>query len=421
MDRIKGSVGSILLSIFMVWVNRILIFATLLCLIVALLLKRNNERATLAPIRVQTRGLPEGSFGGGDLAGLGLKRISPKAQLPDLRKELVFLGINQRPDAVDPELFLALRDQVVCLKEGEPLYLDFDRESGEYRIGGPSNLWIVADLSDGPRFFAKMRSSKGEVIEEPAEHGEFVLKQASYGQQTKTGWQLGPYRVDNSLLARQKARWFGEDLFLQRHGGDAYARSEGRQKIDFGEGAGRYSCFLALGESLIWKEGKWVKSDQTSGYPLLHLRKLDPKLMLFDLWDAEGRGKISLSLMRAKEGWQGSELPLRFVAAKSWTQLILESGEERLEVAPGDWLIAKGEKLRKLESVEEVDGYVSGQLGGELLVIDALKRERGKQLLLAHRFSPARTAVEELKIGLAAAEGPKPKPHRVGKMIKELG
>ncbi|MCP5507977.1 MAG: hypothetical protein H7A37_06730 [Chlamydiales bacterium] len=49
--------------------------------------------------------------------------------------------------------------------------------------------------------------------------------------------ELGKWRVDGTLLARQRARWYGPDMFLKRHGGDEFKDVSGKRRIDFGEKA----------------------------------------------------------------------------------------------------------------------------------------------------------------------------------------
>jgi hypothetical protein len=384
--------------------------------------------ATFAATPEAYKALGSGSF--------SVVRKPPQVQLPSLSDDLLFCGINQRPDAgADaPVIHLAIKgeEEVVAAPAGARRYLLFDRERATYRFSPDNretNLWVVPEPLEAEgemRFEVGMSTHDGLLVTEPASLASLTLPYTPYSVRMRGAWMLGDLRVDNSLLARQRARWFGEDLFLGRHGGRGFALAEGRERIDFGESPNLYSCFVSLGESLIWKKGRWRQAagEKTRGYPLLHLRKLDERLAVFDLWDGEGKGKISLSLMKSRSGWAptGGRGALRFVAAKTWSQLVLECGAQRIEVAPSDWLLFVDAGLRKLESLEEIDAYVNGALAGELLVIEGLERREGRQVLVTRVYNGARSESEERLIALTSAvsnpppriEGAKPAPEPEG-------
>ncbi len=368
---------------------------------------------------------PEEAYAALGTGGFAVHRKPATVQLPNLSDELMFYGINQRPDASReaPVVHLAIRGtgEVVSAPVSERRYLLFDREESKYQFSpenGETSLWVTPSQpkDEGEiQFAVGLRMHDGTVVSEPQEHAAFTLKLAPYSAHQRMSWTLGDLRVDNSLLARQRCRWFGQDLFYARHGGETFALARGRERIDFGEEAEGYSCFIALGESLIWKDERWCNAEEgeeTTAYPLLTLRKLDERLMVFDLWDAEGRGKIALSLMKSRGGWgaTGMRNALRFVAAKTWSQFVLECGAQRVDVAPGDWLLFIEAGLHKLETVEEIDAFVSGELEGELMVIEGLGRHEGKGMLLAQIYNRTRSEMEERQIPLSSHTSSPPPP-----------
>jgi hypothetical protein len=346
-----------------------------------------------------------------------LDHTPPQVQLPDLRPELLFHGINQRPDARTdlPLIHVGIKgsDEVQTVAAGTRCYLRFDAAAKPscYRFAPDNqktNLWFTPRTPpEGPvEFVVGMETAEGAAVTEPMEHALFSLNLTPY-KAPHGKWEIGKHRVDTSLLARQRARWYGQDLFLALHGGAEFETAADRERIDFGEAPSIYSCYIKVGESLVWEAGQWHTvgpDDETIGKALLFLRKKDDRLMLFDLWDADGKAKCTLSLMRSKGGWRPSGLrdSLRFVGAKTWSQFVLESGANRIEVAPGDWLLFDQTGLRKLDNLCEIDSYVAGQLAGELMVIDGLERQGGKQVLTAHLFNRTRTEIQEHQIALTS-------------------
>lgn len=337
---------------------------------------------------------------------------APQAQLPDLRQELVLYGLDERPDA-DPHhpivhLGLGSSAEVHGFPAGQVRYLIFDRSQAVYRPSPdnkPSNLWIT--LTAFPHAMIAevgMMDRHGRLIYSPKEHARFEVAQSSHRPASEP-WQLGAQRVDNSLLARLHTRWYGEDQFLTDHGGSEFSSVRGKQRLDFGQGDDVYSCFVEQGECLVWKGDRWINlrpGESSRGLPLLHLKNLKEKLMLFELWDEMGRTRVTLSLMRSRDVWLPRHMKdtVRFVGARTWSEFVLNVGGERLVVSPQDWLLLDEGGWHLLRKVEEIDAYVSGRLQGELLVLDGLEREGGTQTLKGHLYNTSRTSLESMDIAL---------------------
>ncbi|MGE3953585.1 MAG: hypothetical protein AB7F31_00110 [Parachlamydiales bacterium] len=321
-----------------------------------------------------------------------LNRVMPKPQLPDLQGEIAYLGPNGRPDAKDAGLYLVAKgeSEPVAGAIGQPLFMTLKGEGFTF-TQEPTHLWMTP------------RSVNGNALEVEVgiETPEGEKRKASVALTEQEGrrqsvWQMGELRVDGSLLARQRARWFGEDRFLAEHGGEEYGHAGGRERIDFGEGTTGYSCFVGLGEGLVWNGERWVSAkvgDESRPHPLLLLTRREERSLHLELWDEAGRMKTPITLMRSKDGWLPNQVKesLRFVAAKTWSQFVLEWGQERLQVRPGDWLLLEKEGVRLLGSAAEIVEYAEGRLTGELLVIEGLIRNEGKHLLQSHLFNMSRS------------------------------
>ncbi len=118
--------------------------------------------------------------------------------------------------------------------------------------------------------------------------------------------EIGKWKVDGTLLARQRARWLGQDLFLSRHGGDEFADLKDKDRVEFGDGNDRYSVYVKLGDCLIWDGQKWqnVRLGESSiNFPLMCVTKVDDRVMTLVLWDVGGQGHVVLNLIKSKEAW----------------------------------------------------------------------------------------------------------------------
>ncbi|MDF2549839.1 MAG: hypothetical protein K0S07_906 [Chlamydiales bacterium] len=343
---------------------------------------------------------------------LTLEHERPKMRLPDLSQHLMFLGTNQRPDenVSEPILYFNLKGQLkaTSVAAGKPLYLTFDKKSAASRYlfspnNEPTSLWIEARPSEEGAFIqVRMLDEKGDVIEDPEKNRQFTLLLKEYGRLgTGVKWEIGEWKVDPSLLIRQKAVWCGQDLFLRDLGGDEYAFTQDKERIDFN---GLYTCFVGLRGVMVFDEGQWKVVEpgpDSVGKPLLQVKSIEERLMRFDLWDADGKSHMALNLPRGREEWPDrSLLNFRYVGAKTKNQAILEVNGERLHVRRGDWWILEGRKWQKLSSKEQILNYVFGKTHSPLFVFLEMARRGEKQVLEGILYDATRSVAKKVELGL---------------------
>ncbi len=249
-----------------------------------------------------------------------------------------------------------------------------------------------------------MVDEQSAPIASPTNLKTFSLSVQNFPKSQLVGWRLGSYRVDSTLLIRQKTEWIGPDCFLERHGGEEYAYTLGREKIDFRDGENPYFCFVREGDFLVWREGRWEtanKEQQTINLPLMVIKKINEKMMSLEIWHPEGKGKVSLNLIRSKDrdGIPDLSQEFKFIGAKTWAQFIVEGRDgKRMTLRSSDWLLLTAEGWKKLNSTEEIDSYVNRHLVGPLFILDKLTKQNGQQVLEGHLFNTSRTEVEEVTL-----------------------
>jgi len=344
---------------------------------------------------------------------LSLKWVEPQMQLPDLRDEVVFLGKNERPDVKNKQLFhLQLKNsyEIKTVKSGERVYLTYGldktgkKRSYSFTPGHqPSSLWLTVQPTseEGLSVTVSLVDDHGSAISYPEERHSFSIPCTEGAKPTHP--EIAGCKADASFLVRQKARWIGPDLFLEQHGGEEFAFAAGRQRIDFLSDTDPYACFVKQNDCLIWKEGKWhlaLSPEKTADFPLLYVKKIEDKVIVFELWDIEGRNRLTMSLMRIKDYENLPDLitEFKFVGAKTWAQFIVECRGERLIIKPHDWLLYTPEGWHKINSVEEVDAYVSQKMIGSLFVLDKMVKQNGRQALIGHLFNSSRTEIQIVEL-----------------------
>ncbi len=340
----------------------------------------------------------------------------PSVKLPDLRQLLTYYGPNGRPDIVQDQaaMHFSLTDgkSQATSAPGKKIYLLYDRTQTPNRYifspqNEPTSLWIEADIR-GNEALVKvyMKGENEQIIHAPPALAELKLAQKEMIRSSSLGnWEIGKWKVDGTLLGRQKARWYGADKFLEKHGGEEYKEESGKQRIDFGENDEVYSIYVGLNDTAIWEDGRWrlVKPGPLSqGKPLLLIKKIDERLMNLDLWDSEGKNKIVLTLLKSTENWspQKAEQDFKFIAARTRSQYIFEVQKERVLLKPQDWLIFLDGSWKALSNEQEIDDYVNRKIRGTLFVFDGIAKKEERQMLQATLFSPSRSDSHVVEIPL---------------------
>jgi len=345
-----------------------------------------------------------------------LKFTPPKMQLPDLRKLLTYYGPNGRPDMnlnSDAVYFgLANTKEQGSMSPGDRLYLLFDRTQTPPRYifspgNSPTTLWIETKPSESSTLVSvAMMNEEGNVVREPATRSQFDLPQKEFAQFRRgTQWKIGENRVDGTLLARQKAKWYGSDKFFERHGGEEYEEVAKKQRVDFADGDEIYSIYLTKGESIIWNGDRWQEADlgpETEGKPLLQLKKVADRLLTFDLWNGDGTHKVVLNLLRSQERWSPQKIQqdFRFVSARTRSQYVFEVDKGKMVLAPQDWLVKTESGWEKLDTIEEIDNFVDRKLQGPLFIFDGVEKRDDHQVLVGTLFNSSRTDMKQIELDI---------------------
>jgi hypothetical protein len=346
---------------------------------------------------------------------LSLKYHPMSAQLPDLKKTLIFYGKNGRPDAMltKPHLHFSFNGNktISAAFPGEKLYLTYNKLANPphytfSKDNQTTSLWVEADIQDDDALVKVfMKNENNELIQEPPHLATFQLKattQNKFGTGVEVA-EIGNFRVDGSLLARQKAKWHGCDRFLEKHGGEEFVSCLGKQRIDFGEESQRYSVFVSIGDCLIWDQNRWkvvnAGTESLSNH-LLVVKKVDDRLINFELWDVEGKNKIVLNLIKAHEPnhKQTFDDTFKFVGARTRSQFVFEVDDERMLLRPKDWLVLTDDGWKKITTAEEIDAYVERKLAGPLFVFDGIVKKDDRQVFYGTMFNTSRTDMQPIEL-----------------------
>lgn len=259
-----------------------------------------------------------------------------------------------------------------------------------------------------------MQDEAGQQIQGKNGKGNFNLLEKEFLRNTALmPWEIGKWRVDGTLLARQKVRWYGVDRFLENHGGPEFADKIGKNRLDFGEAEDLYSVFVKVGDSLIWNGERWQVIEpgpESISKPLLIVKKIEDRVMGLELWDVEGKGKITLNIIRLPENFASAHLvnDFKFVGARTKTQVVFEINQERMIVRPHDWLLLTSEGWKNLKTAQEIDDYVNRKTIGPLFIFEDIIRKEDKSFLKGTVYNPSRSEAHEIEMAMLPVNLPNP-------------
>lgn len=374
---------------------------------------------------------------------LQLQKAAPSLQLPDLRQQILFCGKNGRPD-VDPakpsyHFVMSQGKNLVSFPTGDPIYLVYEKKGGlnQYSFSPgnrPTSLWLVAHPStEGEvKIGVKMLDGENKPVLEPIAHAEFALqeKECNRGAQSAGGqWDPTAFRVDPTILSRQKAKWMGVDRFLEQRGGEEFREKMGKQRIDFGEGDTMYSVFIGGKEGLIWDGSRWQEKEigpATEAYPLLLVKKVEERILSLELWDVDGKARSAIALLKAADAPCAQQLhylqqSLRFVGARTRTRFLFEVGQDRWELSPSDWILLDPRGWQKLDTEKKIEDFVNYKITGPLFVFDGILRKGEHQILVGTLYSSGRSDFCKVELPLQNSKTVKKKEGIEGEEGVEKG
>lgn len=342
-----------------------------------------------------------------------LKSTAIGLQLPDLKKTLVYFGRNGRPDADPNSTVLNLgfsgSNSSNPLIPGKPAFIVYDKSHSPPRYefspqNAATSLWITVqpEGSNQARVDVGMKDENGELIETPSANRTFTIQEKPVVG-SAAAWDVGKFRADGTLLARQRARWYGIDRFFERHGGEEYQHFLDKQRIEFGENENAYSVYVQVGDALSWDGDRWKEAtpgEETLGKPLLVVKRVDDRLINLELWDPEGKSKVVLNLLKSNEPPPPPNVlqVFKYVGSRTRSQFVFEINKQRVMLSPHDWLLQTDKGWKKLATHDEIDAYVDGKTQGLLFVFDGVEKRDDRQILLGTLFNKSRSDIQKIEM-----------------------
>lgn len=221
---------------------------------------------------------------------------------PDLSGEVIFLAKNTRPDATlyEIKLHIGLKgsEKTLRVSPGQTVYLTYDQERLNFSKE-ITPLWIKPCLDESGELWLQMGihlkdAQGGKVLQEMR---EFQIKQ---NWKTKKIKEAVDPQLKTAGDTLKNGKWWAPDKLFEKYGGQEFLQYNGCERLELLLDKGRQILFLNEGETFIWKEGEWIPSVETKGFPMGKVISVTPYKVEWQLWDRGGMESVTLTFNKEK-------------------------------------------------------------------------------------------------------------------------
>ena len=326
-------------------------------------------------------------------------------RLINLEKEVLFLGINSRPDAIDfkSEAYIFFHDEseMVKLSKGSKLFLAFTKDGGLKLEKNETPLWIELKTIEKESASIELGVSLKKVGSGVFFEGKqkIILKEKGKPFQTSSS----DYKALNQALS--SAKWWGPDQLFQVYGGQAFEAFKALERIECSIGGQRLNIHVQEGDHFYWDGGGFLKQypeGTEKPLPACLLRSIHFDKMEWVIWDETGLKQEVVTLKKERPQIAGLQLEkiLTRMRLRTTSSVSCQLNHQTLLLKKGDWLFKTGSGWKILKTLKEIDEVLNFQLEGDLFVFDGIEKISNIPFFLGTLFDKARTTMQKVKFSL---------------------
>ncbi|WP_420421622.1 hypothetical protein [Simkania sp.] len=356
--------------------------------------------------------------------GEGALKISSELKsfpLPDLKREMRFLGKNTRPDATiyDLLIHIGLKGSGQSLKvvSGQKLYLTYVEGEKPYLqfSSEPTPLWIMPHLSESGETLVELG------VRLLTEGNEKLVEEKKTFEIEDLLQKEDPSKKDSlfqeAVGLLQKSHWWEPDRLFELYGGAEYQALKNHERMEFSYEGKPSVVHIRQGDTLVWKEGKWrreIVGKETRKAPIARAKMVTPHKIEWELWSSDGLEKASVAHEKERAQTLNFRIEEVFsrVRQRTASRISCRIGNKATILKAGDWILHTPSGWRVLKSLREVEEVLAFQTKGELFVFDGIEKKEGKPVFSGTLFDPMRTQVQNVKIPIAMQSKQEHSPHK---------
>lgn len=345
--------------------------------------------------------------------GEGALKVSSELKsfpLPDLKREMRFLGKNTRPDATiyDLLIHIGLKESGQSLKvvSGQKLYLTYVEGEKPYLqfSSEPTPLWIMPHLSEMGETLVELgvrlltENNEKLVDEKKTFEIEDLLQKEAPAKKDRF--------FEEAVTFLEQAKWWRPDTLFEAYGGKEYQALKGHERLELSYEGKPNVVHVKQNDILVWEKGRWKLSQtgkKSRGLPLARLKRLTPEKMEWELWSSDGLEMTELTHHKERELSSNFRLEEVFsrIRQRTASRISCRIGNKATILKAGDWILHTPSGWRVLKSLREIEDVLAFQVKGELFVFDGIEKKEGKPVFSGTLFDSMRTSRQNVQIPLS--------------------
>ncbi len=193
--------------------------------------------------------------------------------------------------------------------------------------------------------------------------------------------------------ALAESRWWGQDLFAEKFDGSG----QKLHRIEMGGEANPTLLEFQTDQWLVFKENRWQQAPMDETCPIAHVKANSSQGLEIEGW--EGSSHIRFKIP------QILSIPLKTKGEELFSQLRIRSekqvscmiDKQCLILRMGDWVLKTPNRWKVLRKKEEKEAFLTGNITGDLFVLDRIDAKGTTKSIGGQLFSIKRSQVASIE------------------------
>lgn len=348
----------------------------------------------------------------------GMQRQGFSLEIPDLENEIVFSFDPLRPQAEtengdrQPQLRVHLPRSGASKRVILPARIDLQFVHGRLSFSSdPSPFWLELASSAPGQGTSALGTSQG--LERNGTQIEVRLFTEGGNGKIAAGRfsatpKESPFRTaqefpeGSPFRSLAEARSWGPDLVKEFFPSGPAQEKNGDPFLERMElGSPPYFLAAKAGEWMVWKEGRWVRSESEAdrlNQPIARIVSSGGKNLTIEGWDADGHIRLSIPFFAGAPFKARPEELFSAIRIRSEKQISCMLEKQCLVLKPGDWVLKIDHRWKILRKKQERESLLSQEIGGELFVFDQILQKMGQKVIQGRLFNANRSQAAQVEI-----------------------
>ncbi len=202
------------------------------------------------------------------------------------------------------------------------------------------------------------------------------------------------FAQDNPFRELVESKWWGPDLLVQK------VRGQEIHRLEVGPQTSSRLLDCQVGDWLVFRGKTWEKCapptlesnrETDPNPPLAHIESANLQYLEIEGWKDMSHLRFRLNLATAAPFKIKTDELFSQLRVRSEKQVSCTMEKQCLVLRPGDWVVKNGGRWKPLRKAEEKEGLLSGEVSGEVFILEKIGVASSAKNIVGYYFSAGRT------------------------------